>query len=75
MWIKQYGLDGVYQQIDTDSMFVPVEVINHHYNKENNLHEFISDPIVVFRHLELPKEHKRYAMQLSEFNLKYIKVK
>ncbi len=75
MWTKQYGVDGVYQQIDTESMFVPVDVINHHYNKEKDLHEFLKDdPIVVFRHLELPKEHKRYAMQLSEFNLKFIKV-
>lgn len=73
-WIRQYNIDGVYEEVETKVMYVPIDVVNYMPNKETGLMEFLKNPFVICRHLDMDvKEHKRYAILLSEFNTKFQK--
>jgi hypothetical protein len=75
-WSRYYELEGVWQNIETKAMVVPVDVVTHFENAKIP-HDQIAviEPHVVFRTLEMDmKVHVRYAMPVSEFKLKFEKV-
>ncbi len=74
-WKHQYKIDGVYQDVDTKELYVPIDVANYLFFDDAEFCEYTENPLVIYRHLDMAvKEHKRYAITLEKFRTKFLKV-
>ena len=70
--INEHGIEpGVYKD-DHGFAVVVLDIINHGWNAEKGLQEFLSEPLVIGRDLAT-NEGKRYMWPLEVFKLKFTK--